>query len=315
MNFDYTELIKTTCKDSVCFNYLEHVASYPSGTEKFLLKGVNQIEIFYNESTSEMKLKANFPYYWQGHNFNFSKAQLIEAIQYTSEMLNINVFESEIKSFEYGSIIEIEKQTEDFLFNHISCNGKRMQPYYSNNKLSGKYYEDSILIHKLYDAGRNMKNKLPDAIKADLSTLYGYDKAKHYIKVENHYKKPQIHFKQRNIYLNEVLSDNFMQVCKTDLINSYKSIMKTGIIKLPEDKKDINAGTIPLIVLKELESIFHFNTEELLSNKLKSIPSEMLNKNDKKARQAILKANMKKVVNYGVSEYDISKKLEQQKIY
>jgi hypothetical protein len=91
--------------------------------------------------------------------------------------------------------------------------------------------------------------------------------------------------------------------------------MKTGIIKLPEDKKDINAGTIPLIVLKELESIFHFNTEELLSNKLKSIPSEMLNKNDKKARQAILKANMKKLVNCGVSEYDISNKLEEQKIY
>jgi hypothetical protein len=91
--------------------------------------------------------------------------------------------------------------------------------------------------------------------------------------------------------------------------------MKTGIIKLPEDKKNINAGTIPLLILKELEALFHFNSEELIYLKLKSIPEEILNKNDKKARKAILSSNFDKInINANFSNYDITSKLESTKI-
>jgi hypothetical protein len=91
--------------------------------------------------------------------------------------------------------------------------------------------------------------------------------------------------------------------------------MKTGIIKLPEDKKDLNAGTIPLIILKELEALFPFNSEELIFMKLKSIPEEILNKNDKKARKAILSSNFDKINNNAnLSNYDITSKLESTKI-
>ncbi len=194
MNFDYTELIKNTYNDNVCFNYLEHVGSYPEGKEKFILKGVKNIDVFTNEKTSEIVLKANFPYYIQGHNFRFTKAGMIEAIQLSSEYLNLNLFQAEMKKFEFGSIIEIDYNVDEFLMNHISIKGKNTQPFYTNNKLTGKYFEDSIIKHKLYDVGVNLKSKLDKAIRDDLSNKYGYDKAKHYLKIENHYKKPEIHF-------------------------------------------------------------------------------------------------------------------------
>ncbi|MCX6185740.1 MAG: hypothetical protein NTU43_01930, partial [Bacteroidetes bacterium] len=313
MNFDYTELIKNTYNDNVCFNYLEHVGSYPEGKEKFILKGVKNIDIFTNEKTSEIVLKANFPYYIQGHNFRFTKADMIEAIQLSSEYLNLNLFQAEMKKFEFGSIIELEYNVDEFLMNHISIKGKNTQPFYTNNKLTGKYFEDSIIKHKLYNVGVNLKSKLDKAIRDDLSNKYGYDKAKHYLKIENHYKKPEIHFKHRNLFVNEVLNDNFMTKCKLDLINTYKTIMKTGIVKLPTNKKDLNAGTIPLIVLKELESIFDFNTEELIQKKINSIPESLLTKGDKKARQSIMKTNFSKIKKANESHYDITSKLEEAK--
>jgi hypothetical protein len=315
MNYDFTSLIKNVSKDNLCFNYLDHEASYSQGKEKYILKGVENIEVYYNPSSSEISLNANFPYFIQGHNFAFSSEKMKEAIQYTSELLNINLFSSLVKSFEFGSIIELDIPIDEFLFNHISLKGKAIQPYLTQNKLTGKYFKDGLLVHKLYNAGANIKNKLSSTIREDLSNNHGYDKTKNYLKIENHYKKPEVYFKKRNLYLNEVLNSHFMNECKEDLINTYKSIMKTGIIKLPEDKKDLNAGTIPLIILKELEPLFHFNAEELIFMKLKSIPEEILNKNDKKARKAILSSNFDKINNNAnLSNYDITSKLESTKI-
>jgi hypothetical protein len=316
MNYDFTGLTKNISNDNLCFNYLEHKATYVEGLEKFILKGVENIEIYYNPNASEISIKANFPYFMQGHNFSFSSQNMKEAIQYTSELLNLNLFDSLVKTLEFGSIIELDFPIDEFLFNHISLKGKAIQPHLTQNKLTGKYFKDGLMVHKLYNAGANMKSKLSSTIREDLSNNYGYDKAKNYLKIENHYKKPEVYFKKRNLYLNEVLNSSFMNECKEDLITTYKSIMKTGIIKLPEDKKNINAGTIPLLILKELEALFHFNSEELIYLKLKSIPEEILNKNDKKARKAIISSNLDKINNKSVlSNYDITSKLENTKIY
>ena len=314
MNFDYTELTKSVHKDIVCYNYLEHAASYPSGIEKFYLKGVNNMEVFMNHNTSEIRLKANFPYFWQGHNFTFNKTKLIESIQFTSEMLNSNFFEAEVKAFEYGTILETVYSPEEILSNHISYNGKPLQPYYNKHKLTGKYFDNGTFVLKLYDAGRNMKNKLPEAIRSNLSSLQGYDKHKHYLKVENHYKKPQVHFKQRGIYVNELLSNSFMQSCKEDLINSYMNIMKTGIVKLPDNKKDLNVGTLPIIVLEELAAIYHFDTKDLLLKRLKSIPESKLSKDDKKARKRQLETNLNKIKFASQSDYDLTTLLKSKEI-
>ena len=86
--------------------------------------------------------------------------------------------------------------------------------------------------------------------------------------------------------------------------------MKTGNLILPEKKADLNAGTLPLLILKELEGIYHFRTEDLLKAKVKAIPERILSTDDKKARMKILRGNLKKISNQGKSEYDITELLE-----
>ena len=86
--------------------------------------------------------------------------------------------------------------------------------------------------------------------------------------------------------------------------------MKTGKTILPKCKADINAGTIPLMILKELESVYNFNTEDLIKNKLKAIPETIFSPADRKARQRIIKENLNKIKFQGKSEYDIFELLE-----
>jgi hypothetical protein len=62
--------------------------------------------------------------------------------------------------------------------------------------------------------------------------------------------------------------------------------------------------------LKELEEIHQFKTEDLIRQKLKEIPEDILSPADRKARQRILRENMKKISIRGQSEYDISELLK-----
>ena len=113
-----------------------------------------------------------------------------------------------------------------------------------------------------------------------------------------------------NIYLDELLSTGFQKRLQEELLSTYQGIMKTGKTVIPDRKSDINAGTIPLLILKELEEIHNFKTEELLKQKLKEIPEDILSPADRKARGRILRENLKKISMKGKSEYDISELLK-----
>lgn len=316
MNFDYAEIAKSIGKDKLSFHYLEEAGTFPNGWKTFILKGVEKMKVRLHQEAGLLEVKANLPYYWQGHNFNFSRATMIEAIQYTSDMLNINLFQAELRRFEFGCIVEVSQKPDDFLNNHLSYKGKPFQIWQnkSYSAITGKELQDEVLKIRLYDAGLNIKQKTSTSIRQELERTSGYDKKKNYIKFENHYKRPDIYFKNRNLFVNEILQENFMQECKKDLIETYKNIMKTGLIKIPTNKKDVNAGTLPLILLKELGILHGFNPEELLKQRVKAISEDILSQYDKKARQVQLKQNWKKIASGEGSQYDILKQLEAKEI-
>lgn len=210
--------------------------------------------------------------------------------------------------FEYGTIQEIPFIEADFLHNHYRIKGMTAKAYYQGNVLTGREFENKDLKVKLYDVSRNIKNKLDYAIRKDLSNTYGWDKEKHYIKIENHYKKPEALFSQ-NLILSELLAEEQLRKLQIDLISTYKNIMKTGSIHFPNDKGDINSSTIPLMVLKELERIYDINTEELIKQIIKCIPEEILTNDDRKYRRSQIKNNLKKIISTEKSSYDITELL------
>jgi hypothetical protein len=308
MNLDYLEITKFLNKDRINLHYLEKEASYKDA-DKYFFEGCRKIEVWDLKNINQVKIKGSLPYWINGHNYYSSPEDWAEGLDYLSSCLKINVYSGLVDCFEFGTIQEVPFSEDLFLRNHIKLSGYESREYKKGNIITGKEFINPALKVKIYDVSRNIKNKLDKPIQEEINRLYGWDRAKHYIKVENHYKKPEAHFKG-NIYLKELISSSFQIQLQKDLISTYKSIMKTGNLILPEKKADLNAGTLPMIILKELEGIYHFNTEDLLKAKLKAIPESILSHDDKKARLKILRENLKKISNQGKSEFDISEMLE-----
>jgi hypothetical protein len=308
MNLDYIEISKFLDKDKPNLEYLQREAYYPNA-ERYSFQGCKKIEIWNYPERNQLSIKGSFPYFLNGHNFNSSLEDWKEGLDYLSSCLNINLYTGLIEAFEFGTIQEIPFTENAFLRNHVKIQGMEARSYNKVQIITGKEFISPSLKVKLYDSNRNIKSKLDKPIQEEISRLWGWNKEKHYIKIENHYKKPEAHFRG-NVYLNEILSSEFQYNLKMELYKTYQKIMKTGNIILPEKKADINAGTIPLIILKELESIYHFNIEDMLKAKLKEIPEDILSLSDRKARLKILRENLKKISFSGKSDFDISELLE-----
>jgi len=70
-------------------------------------------------------------------------------------------------------------------------------------------------------------------------------------------------------------------------IEEYKNL--TGAIEIPKTKKGLSCATLILLALKEAAKVYGFDEKEYLKNVLKSIPCDVLNKNDRKYRKEQLK--------------------------
>jgi len=303
MNLDYLEASKFMGKDKLNYSYLQKVATYPEA-EKYFFDRCRKVEVWDYTLTNRIKIKGSIPYWINGHNYYSSLNDWKEGLDYMQSCLNTNIYNGIIDCFEFGTVQEIPFKESTFLQNHIKISGMDSREYKKGNVITGKEFISPMLKVKLYDVSRNMKNKLEKPIQEEISRLYGWDRKKHYIKIENHYKKPEGYF-GNNIYMNDLFTSSFQNNLQNDLISTYQKIMKTGNSHLPEKKGDINAGTIPLLILKELETAFNFNTEDLIKAKLKEIPEDILSINDRKARMKTIKDNLKKITIEGKSEYDI----------
>jgi hypothetical protein len=306
MNFDYIEAVMILGKDKPCLDYLDHEASYASGWEKFIYEGCNAVEIWFNHDAGKMKLKGSIPYFMAGQNFKSSHLDFKEGINHLSDVLEMDLPKAEIKAFEYGTTLEIPFSVKQVFLSHLKIQGMKTRAFDN-----GIYFEDRALRVKLYDAGKNLKDKLSKDDRARLSSDYGYSPFNNYLKIENHYKKPEVCFKKSLISLGELLKPKFKNTCDKDLITKYQSIMKAKTIEL-RNKKQLTSSTIPLIILKEYESLLPCKAEDLIKHKIKAIPSEILTKDDKKSRRRQIGYNMKKITSDSPCKYDVSELLIKQ---
>ena len=69
---------------------------------------------------------------------------------------------------------------------------------------------------------------------------------------------------------------------------------------------------LPLLVLKDLETVHGFNVEDLLIQKLKTIPEEVLTSEDRKARKRQLRKMLSLAANTITdSPFDVANRLEE----
>lgn len=308
--FDHQAITLNTVKNTPNLAYLTPTHS-TKAWEWYVLEGAEPLKVGYSSLRRELVVKGSIPYFGQGHNAAHSPAALRENWKYIGEVLRINPFLGYVTAFEFGAIVEIPYPVAVLLQHHTRLPHCKTKDFYGRSgKLEGKEFHSPYLKVKLYDPLSNFKAK--KLTRSAYTEQLGLSPGMHYFKVENHYRQPEQYFKRR-ILLTDFFTPAIQQLCKTDLMKTYQAIIKTKTVALPDDKAKLSTANIVLATLRSLALESGISAEEMVYNTLARIPSNVLTKEDRKARKKQLRKMLDEVSVEGEdSPFDLTEQLSRQ---
>ena len=303
---DYIEITKhIQGKNKPFLGHLQPEAVYSSGMEKYFVEGCRKMQIEHNPNTQSLKLKGSPLYFIQGHNFTYNKDLYIEGLKYIEDLLQMDLFDSDLDSFEYGIILEVEIKPKYIIAGHNAGQGFLMR---INPKDRGgiRYFEDNKLQLKLYDAGMNIKHKQGMTMKRIIKEA-GWNPNGNYLKVEAHYKEPHKLLNDgRAIRLADIFLPKWEKRLKEDLFEQYQRLEPMKTIELPTNKSELSSADIILLSLAEVSINQGIDLKRTLFEKINSIPENILNMEDKKARRRQINKLLERIETAPKSMYDLS---------
>lgn len=306
---DYIEITKhIQGKNRPFLGHLQPEAVYSSGMEKYFVDGCRKMQIEYNPGMGILKLKGSPIYFIQGHNFTSEKGKYIQGIQYVENLLNMDLFDSDLDALESGIILEIDTKPKHLIAGHRAGQGLVMR---ENPKDRGgiRYFSDSQIQLKLYDAGRNILHKQGMTMKGIIKAS-GWNPEGNYLKVEAHYKKPHLVLnKGKGIRLAEIFSHKWEDRLKEDLFEQYQRLEPMKTVELPTKKSELSSADIILLSLAEVSMNQGIDLKKVLYERVNSIPEDILNAEDRKARKRQIKKMLERIEETPKSQYDLSELL------
>lgn len=294
----FGNLVKTPKTDLLGYSY-------------FWVEGVNKIQVKYNEHTGHLVLFGSIPYFWQGHNFTFDKAGYKNAIEYIGRLIRINVWNMRVTIFEYGVIMEVDKQPKQYIAHHREPKGMVCDiPEKDIAKGSIKFFNDKLVKRKMYDAGRNIKHKQGRTMKQIIEGE-GYNPEAYYLKWEAHYLKPEMVFNGA-LTLADLVKPKYESAFNQDLYSQYTKLIPMKNLIEPTDKSNLTTSDLLAIELAESklnEGATIDEIKKMLYDRINA--SAILTKADKDARKRQIKAIIDKLQLSEVSEWDLSQQLQQ----
>jgi len=303
---DYIEITKhIQGKNKPFLGHLQPEAVYSSGMEKYFVEGCRKMQIEHNPNTQSLKLKGSPLYFIQGHNFTYNKDSYIEGLKHIEDLLEMDLFDSDLDSFEYGIILKVDTKPKYLIAGHNAGKGLLMR---TNPKDRGgiRYFEDKMLQLKLYDAGRNIKHKQGMTMKGIIKEA-GWNPDGYYVKVEAHYKQPHKLLNDgRAIRLANIFLPKWEKRLKEDLFEQYQRLEPMKTIELPTNKSELSSADIILLSLAEVSINQGIDLKRTLFEKINSIPENILNMEDKKARRRQINKLLERIETAPKSMYDLS---------
>ena len=309
---DYIQADTFVCEDKPFFgNTIERLKRDEAGYKYYWIVGVEKIQVKYQERTGHLVLFGSIPYFWQGHNFTFDKAGYKEAIEYIGRLLRINVWKMQVDIFEYGVIMQVDKQPKQYIAHHREGKGMKCDiPKKDIPKGTIKFFNDKLVERKMYDAGHNIKHSQGRTMKQIIENE-GWNPGAYYLKWEAHYLKPDIVFNSA-LTLADLVKPNFESAFNQDLYSQYTKLIPMKNLIEPTDKS--NLTTMDLFAIQLAESKLNEGAtideiKKMLYDRINA--SAILTKSDKDARKRQVKAIIDKLQLSEVSEWDLSQQLQQ----
>jgi hypothetical protein len=248
--YDYVEISK----------YLPSGYISPKSVRKFgeLSFEHSPMKVSYNKEERILTIKGSLPYFIQGHNFWFDLEGARKAIELIEELLNVDLYDAEVKIMEYGVIVMPNFTIQEFINNHIQTRGYREEIYMGR----GKNYvrNDRAYTLKFYSLWANIDNSRNKVTPATRKMLVDSRCSR-----VNNPMRYEIHGSPKKllgcrILVSEMLSKAFEDKCKHILLKKYMQIKKWERLDISGMKR-LDTSKIALTLLSEKQNRFQ---EELL---------------------------------------------------
>ena len=169
--FDFVKIEKYLYeKDTLLFENLKWLATYSDGTQRFsVANGFNPLNVLWSEDTSRLIVEGSLPYYWQGHNFDFSDETFYQTIKNIEFQTGLSLFDADVTKFEFGKILKVQMPPCKILNNH-----SRLKGFVRTEYEKGVYFENKALKVKMYDAGYRMKTASRPLLSS-LKSSWGFE--------------------------------------------------------------------------------------------------------------------------------------------
>ena len=307
----------TTSFNGKVSTILPHLGSpdavFSSGWSKYYINGCERLALWIHPIHQVMRLEGSIPYYWQGNNFSFNQDSLLQAINYLSSYLKIDLWKAELNTFEYGVIMEVQMKPKEYILHHSAKPSEHLQ-LTEKEKDNGNYrnWSDKAVKLKMYDAGRNILHKQGEDRK-EIIREAGWQPEGDFLKWEAHYLKPEYLNKGVALHLYDLMSQDWINTFKEDIYLQYKRLLPMRNIILPDNKKDLSTADILAITIAEqalnegqpLEAL-----KKILYARINSIPEEVLTKADKDLRKRQVKKILEKLKESPESRWDLSEQIQ-----
>jgi len=261
------------------FDYLEFSLYLPEGQyNKNKVSNFGEVRIGhlplnvrYNSYTQVLTVKGSLPYFYQGHNFFFSKENLNKSISALNDLLGVDLFEATVSIMEYGVVILLPFEVDEFLDCHVKSRGYLEDIYKTRgktyNKNDGSYHLKFYLLWKNLDKN---PNKVSPTIKDELRKTK-YKRKNNPMRIELH-GSPKSLLGYNTILLKELLSDRIEAQCRNILLKTYKRIKKWERLDISFLKQITTIDTQLLLILllsrhcknyiEEIDKLIgHFNVQ------------------------------------------------------
>lgn len=299
-------------KDTPFFGHCKIIATYPSnGVKRYRLDGCEGLDI-YSYPSGVLKLQGSIMYYWQGHNFTYSPEAFISAIDYISRLLQVDLWDSVVEVFEFGTIMEVDTQPKEYIQHHKARPHERLnQSINEKDKGNLARWTDVNVSLKMYDAGKNIKMKQSMNRRRIIQDA-GWNPDNYYLKWEAHYLKPNLLNHGQVVLLSYLVNPDWQDVFKEDLYLQYQRLVPMANIIEPTNKADLSTASILAMVLTEdclnSNKTLH-EVKKMLYARINAIPDEVLSKADKDSRKRQIKTILDKMQEADTSKWDLSNKL------
>ena len=303
---DFIEATKFVGKDTPFFGNIQLDACYKSGIDRYSIDGCRQLQIYFNNVSGILTIRGSIMYFIQGHNFTFDKHKFVEAIDYIGKIIEVPLWDAEVRILEYGTIMEVDMKPKEIITHHRPGKGMIMHEK-PEDKGRFRSFDDAFCNRKMYDAGRNIQHKQGMTMKG-IITSCGWNPTSNYLKWECHYLKPELLNHGRAIQLSDLVNPYWENILKEDLYYQYTLLEPMKSIDI--SKCNTKPHTMDIIASVLVESMIINDgatldeVRKMLYDRINAMP--LLSQSDKDARKRQVKATLQKLQTTDVSEWDIS---------